>query len=67
MIKLIHTVLQLFVVNTLKGKYIASLSLIFLNKTFVGGSDIDMQSNNSQTLDKICAAILKSVMSLGKQ
>lgn len=67
MIKLIHTVLQLFVMNTLQGKYIASLAVIFLNKAFVGGNGINMQSNNSQTLDKICATILEFVVSLGKQ
>jgi len=66
-IQLIHTILQLFDLNTLKGKYISSLAVIFLNKAFVGGNGINMQSNNSQTLDKICAAILESVMSLGKQ
>jgi hypothetical protein len=49
-------------VNTLKEKYIASLALISLNKAFVGRNGINMQSNNSQTLDKICAAILESVM-----
>jgi len=53
--------------NTLKGKYIASLAVIFLNKAFVGGNGINMQSNNSQKLDKICAAILEFVVSLGKQ
>jgi hypothetical protein len=64
MIKPIRTVLQLFVVNTLKGKYFSSLAL---NKAFLGENGINMQSNKTQTLDKICAAILESVMSLGKQ
>jgi len=53
--------------NTLKGKYIASLAVIFLNKAFLGGNGINMHSNNSQTLYKICAAILEFVVSLGKQ
>jgi hypothetical protein len=53
-------------VNTLKGNNAASLALIFLNKAFVGGNGINLCNTNSQQ-HLICAAILESVMWLGKQ
>jgi hypothetical protein len=58
MIELIHTVLQIFIVNKLKEKYIASLALIFINKTFVGGNGINMQSRGCGVKEQTSAHIL---------